>query len=134
MKKTIAIVLAVVLCAGMLLAGCAPRYETAPNEQKDVRWISYDYSFCINPADDGKGYYTFNDKRYNIQVSFDGAMMKAVDTDNSNTELFSGDWMYETTDGKNELLYLYNLSFNKKDYPEMENNFSEFVNLKKEKI
>lgn len=134
MKKTVALAVAVVICLAVLFAGCTPSYSETPDKNKDIRWIAYDYSFCINPAEDCTGYYTVKDNKFNIKVTFDGSMLKAVDTDNNDTELFVGDWIYETSNSGATLLNIYNLQFNKSDYPVFENYFAEFVNLKQEKI
>lgn len=133
MKKTGALALAVIMLIGAVMCGCSPRYEKSPDRYEGIRWITYDYSFCINPADDCAGYYKFNDKKYNIKVTFESSRLTAVDTDNGDAELFNGDWMYEGED-ENERLYIYNISFNKEDYEEFENNFAEFASLKQEEI
>ena len=52
MKRIIALAIAAVLCIGVVFAGCAPSFSKSPNEYDDIRWISYDYSFCIKPAED----------------------------------------------------------------------------------
>lgn len=134
MKKTIAVFVAALICLSAVLCGCSPQYDKSPDQYNDIRWITYDYSFCINPKDGCKGYYNFKDKKYNIKVTFDSSRLTAVDTDNSNTELFNADWSYETNDAGKQTLYVYNISFNKKDYEEFENNLAEYVTLKQEKI
>ena len=134
MKKTVAFALAVILCIGVFLGGCAPRVDKTPDQYKDIRWISYDYSFCIKPAESCTGYYKYNDKKYNIIVTFENSRLTAADRDNGNAELFSAEWMYEKDSNGAELLYIYDITFNKKDYPELENNFAEYVNLKQEKL
>lgn len=134
MKKTVVFALAVILCIGAVFGGCMPNNGKTPDKYTDIRWITYDYSFCIKPADDCSGFYKFNDKKYNIKVTFDSSVLTAVDTDKDNTELFSGEWTYQTNDSGNETLYIYNIKFNKKDYKEFESNFAEIATLKQEKI
>lgn len=134
MKKSVAVALAAILLIAALLCGCSPRVDKTPAEFEDIRWISYDYSFCIKPAEDCAGYYRFNDTKYNIKVSFESSRLKAVDTDNSDKELFSADWLYETNDSGNQTLYIYNIAFNTADYEAFKTNYAEFVTLKQEKI
>ena len=134
MKRIIALAIAAVLCIGVVFAGCAPSFSKSPNEYDDIRWISYDYSFCIRPAEDCTGFYKYNDKKYDIKVSFEGSRLTAVDTGNSNKELFNADWIYENSDTGKQLLYIYNIKFNKDDYEEFKSNFAEYVNLKQEKL
>ena len=134
MKKSVALILAFLLCVGAFLGGCTPKADTMPNEFEGIRWISYDYSFCINPADDCNGFYRFNDKTYHIKVTFDGAHLSAADTDNQNTELFYADWMYEKNDNGKETLYVHNINFNTAAYEELKTNYAEFVTLKQEEI
>lgn len=134
MRKTVAIALVLILCLSAVFCGCAPRYDTSPDKVEGIRWITYDYSFCINPADDCKGYYKFGDTKYNIQVKFESSRFTAVDTDKSDTELFNGDWTYEKDNSGKEQLYLYNIRFNKDDYEELEKDYAEFVTLKQEEI
>ena len=133
MKKTIAAALALLLCVGILLGGCAASNGKSPDQYKEIRWIAYDYSFCINPADNCRGYYTFNDVKYNIKVSFDSSRLTAVDTA-TDKELFSADWLFEKTDDGAEMLYVYNMMFNTADYEDFKTNYAEFVSLKQEKI
>ncbi len=133
MKKTVAMLFVAVLCITALACGCSPGYDKSPAEYKNIRWISYDYSFCIKPDDDCKGFYTFNDKKYNIKVTFDGSTLTATDTD-KNKELFNADWMYEKGANDKETLYIHNIAFNKSDYKEMENNLAEYVTLKQDKV
>ena len=132
-KRIVALAVALILCLSAVMCGCAPRYETRPDEVEGIRWITYDYSFCINPADDCKGYYKLGDKKYNIQAEFEDNWLTVTDTD-SGKEFFTGDWMYEKNDNGNEELYIYNIRFNKDDFDELENHFAEFVTLKQEKI
>ena len=134
MKKTVALALALLLCVGAMFSGCTPSYSKSPDQYKEIRWISYDYSFCIKPADDCTGYYTFDGKKYNIKVNFDASHLTAVDTDNNNTELFNADWKYEDNENGDELLYIYNIAFNTKDYEALKTDYAEFVNLKQEKL
>ena len=63
-----------------------------------------------------------------------GLPLTAADIDNKNAELFTADWMYDKNDAGSEILYVYNIMFNKKDYKEFENNFAEHASLKKEKV
>lgn len=134
MKKTIAIALVFVLCLGAVLCGCSPKFDTPPDKYEGIRWITYDYSFCINPADECKGYYKFGDTKYNIQAVFDNTRLSVIDTDNADNELFYADWMFEKNDEGEDQLYIYNIAFNKDDYEAFENNYAEFVTLKQEKI
>lgn len=134
MKKTVALALAVILCVGAVLCGCAPRYDKSPNQYEGIRWISYDYSFSFTPDDDCKGYYKYGDTKYNIQLTFESARFTAVDVDKGDTELFHGEWNYEKNVNGDDNLYLYNISFNKDDYEEFESNFAEFVSLKQESL
>lgn len=133
MKKTVALALAVILCIGVVLYGCSPTYSKSPDEYEGIRWIAYDYSFSINPADECKGFYKYGDTKYNIQVTFESSRFTAVDTD-KNTELFYGDWTYEDNVNGDDNLYLYNITFNKDEYEELETNYAEFVTLKQETI
>ena len=134
MKKSIALAVALILCLSAAMCGCAPRYDTRPDKVEGIRWITYDYSFCINPEDDCKGYYKLGDKKYNIQANFESNWLTVVDTGNGDNELFTGDWMYEKDTNGNDQLYIYNIRFNKDDYEELENNYAEFVTLKQEEI
>lgn len=134
MKKSIAMALAVILCLSVVLCGCAKKFDKSPDQFEGIRWITYDYSFCINPADDCKGFYKFGDTKYNIQVKFESSRFAAVDTDKGDTELFNGDWTYEKDNSGKEQLYLYNIRFNKDNYEAFEKNYAEFVTLKQEEI
>lgn len=134
MKKAIALTIVAMLCVCAVLSGCTPSYDKTPDKYKKIRWITYDYSFCINPTDDCKGFYKFNDKKYSIKATFESSRLTAVDTDNKDTELFTADWMYETNDSGNQTLYIYNIMFNTKDYKELETNYSEHATLKMEKV
>ena len=134
MKKSIAMALAVILCLSVVLCGCAKKFDKSPNQFEGIRWITYDYSFSINPVDDCKGFYKFDDTKYNIQVKFESSRFTAVDTDKSEAELFNGDWTYEKDSSGKEQLYLYNIKFNKDDYEAFEKNYAEFVTLKQEEI
>ena len=134
MKKSIAMALAVILCLSVVLCGCAKKFDKSPDQFEGIRWITYDYSFSINPADDCKGFYKFGDTKYNIQVKFESSRFTAVDTDKSEAELFNGDWTYEKDNSGKEQLYLYNIKFNKDDYEAFEKNYAEFVTLKQEEI
>ena len=134
MKKSIALAIALILCLSAVMCGCTPRYDTSPDMVEGIRWITYDYSFCIKPAEDCTGFYKYNDKKYDIKVTFEGSRLTAVDTGNSNKELFNADWIYENSDTGKQLLYIYNIKFNKDDYEEFKSNFAEYVNLKQEKL
>ena len=134
MKKAVALAVVVVLCVCAAFSGCTPTYDKTPDQYSKIRWIAYDYSFCINPADGCKGYYKFNDKKYNIKVSFDASRLTAVDLDNKNTELFTADWLYEKNENDNTMLYVYNMMFNIKAYKEFKTDYAEFATLKQEKI
>lgn len=134
MKKAIALAIVAVLVVCAVFSGCTPSYDKTPDKYDKIRWITYDYSFCINPTDSCKGFYKFNDKKYNIKVTFESSRLTAVDTDNKDTELFTADWMYETNDSGNQTLYIYNIMFNSKDYKVFESNYAEHATLKMEKI
>lgn len=127
MKKLIAIALAVVIAAAFV--GCTGTYDKSPDEYSKIRWITPDYSFCIKPDDDCKGFYKFNEKKYNIKAQFSGSNVSILDTD-SKKELFNAQWSYED----NDKLYIYNILFNTKDYKELDENYAEFVRLNKEKL
>ncbi len=129
MKKTVSIAVTALVFVCVILSGCTGTYDKSPDQIKKARWVTPDYSFIINPTDDCKGSYKFGDTKYNIKVEFKNSNLTVFDTDNKNTELFSADWMYEDKD-----LYIYNISFNTKDYKDFKTNYSEFVTLKKEKI
>ena len=132
-KKTVALTLVLILCLSAVLCGCAPRYDTSPDKFEGIRWIAYDYSFCIDPADECRGYYKFGDTKYNIQVSFKSSWLQTIDTD-TGKELFNGDWLFEKNDDGQERLYIYNIRFNTNDYEALKTNYAEFVTLKQEKI
>ena len=122
-KKSIALAVALILCLSAVMCGCTPRYDTRPDKVEGVRWITYDYSFCINPADDCKGYYKIGDKKYNIQAKFESNWLTVTDTDTD-----------KKNDNGNEELYIYSIKFNKDDYEELENYLAEYVTLKQEKV
>lgn len=132
MRRTMAFAAAVAVCICALICGCTPKVDKSPDQYEGIRWISYDYSFCIQPENNCEGYYRFGDKKYNIRVTFDSFRLTAADTDNSDRELFSGDWMYEKNEDGIETLYIYNIDFNKEDYEEFKTNYAEFVTLKQE--
>ena len=129
MKKTVSMAVTALIFVCLILSGCTGTYDKSPDQIKKARWATPDYSFIINPTDDCKGTYKFDGKKYNIKVEFKNSNLTAFDTDNKNTELFNADWMYEDKD-----LYIYNISFNTKEYKNFKTNYSEFVTLKKEKI
>lgn len=130
MKKLICVALAVLVCACAALAGCTPSYGKSPAEYKKIRWSAPDYSFIINPADDCKGSYTFDGKKYKIRAEFDHDMMTAYDTEKNDAELFNAQWKYED----DEKLFIYGIIFNTADYKEFKDNYSEFVRLNQEKL
>lgn len=134
MKRTVALALAVILIFGVVICGCAPKYDKSPDQFEDIRWITNDYSFCIEPENDCAGFYNYNGKKYNIKVTFDSSRLSAVDTDNGDTELFYGDWTYEDDGGGKDRLLIYNIVFNKDDYEELKGNYAEFASLKQEDI
>lgn len=130
MKKVLSLAVIAVLCVSMLLTACTGTYDKKPDEYKNIRWAAPDYSFTIYPDKDCTGTYKFDNKIYNIKVEFEGAAsLIARDTDNSDTRLFMGDWMYD--DGN---LYIYNIQFNTKDYKAFKENYAEHVTLTKEKV
>lgn len=129
MKKIICLAVALVAALGVILTGCAPAYDKSPDQFSKIRWVAPDYSFRFNPSDDCKGNYNFNDKRYNIKVEFHNSSLSVKDTD-QNKELFFADWKYEDGDK----LFVYNITFNTKDYKDFETNYAEFVRLHQEKL
>ncbi len=129
MKKTVATVVAVLLCVCFVLSGCTGSYDKRPDQYKKIRWVSSDYSFRIYPEDGCTGMYKFNNKKYNIKVKFDKDTLTVYDTDNKNTELFNADWMY-----KDKNLYIYGILFNTKKYKDLKTNYSEYVTLHTEKL
>lgn len=129
MKRIICILIALLIAVSVIFAGCTPVYDKTPDKYSKVRWYAPDYSFRFATSDGCKGTYKFGDTKYNVQVKFDGSFVTVTDTDKKK-ELFNGDWSYE--DG--ERLYIYNISFNTKDYKELKKNYAEFVTLSKEKV
>ncbi|MCH5303383.1 MAG: hypothetical protein J1E41_00845 [Ruminococcus sp.] len=129
MKKTACMVIAVIMLVCIVFSGCTGSYDKSPDQYDKIRWAAPDYSFIINPTDDCKGTYKFDDTKYNIKVEFDTVTLTAYDTDKKDTVLFKADWMYEDDD-----LYIYNIVFNTTEYKNFEDNFAEFVTLKQEKI
>jgi hypothetical protein len=113
-----------------MFTGCSPSYNKTPDKYKNMRWIAPDYSFMINPTDNCKGYYKYNDKKYNIRAIFENTYISIVDTDNKDTEMFFANWSYD----KDEHLYIYNISFRADNYKELKDNFAEFVTLNQEAL
>lgn len=128
MKRIIPVVIAALLLISVMFCGCAPAFDKSPDEYKDIKWVTNDYSFRINPSDDCKGNYNFQDTKYNIQAEFDGSHISVKDTD-KNKELFYGEWIYD-----GDHLYIHGISYNTSDYKEFEDNYSEFYSLHQEKI
>ncbi len=129
MKRTVALAVCALMFVCFVLGGCAQSFDKSPDQYKNIRWETPDYSFIINPSDSCKGIYKFNNKSYNIKVEFDGSYITVKDTDNKNTELFNGQWTYD-----DEQLYIYDIQFNKKTYKDFKENYSEYVKLQKGKI
>ena len=129
MKKVICAAAAVLLTLCVVLGGCAPAYDKAPNEYEGVKWVTPDYSFRFNPSDDCKGNYNYKDTKYNIMVEFENSRFTVTDTD-KDQELFYGDWKYEDGDYR----FMYNIVYNTADYEDFESNFSEFYRLNQEAI
>ena len=129
MKKIICVSLAFVIILSVMMTGCAPSYDKSPDQYTGIRWITPDYSFMINPKDSCKGFYKYNETKYNIKAEFQSTRMTVTHTD-KNKELFFADWTYE----EGEHLYVYNITFNSKDYKEFERNYAEFVRLNQEKL
>lgn len=129
MKKAVVLAVAVLMCACFMFSGCAGNYDKSPDQYKNVRWITPDYSFSIYTNNDCKGVYKFNNKKYNIKAKFVSSAVYIYDTDNKNAELFNADWMYQ--DGQ---LHIYGINFNTKKYKEFKTNYAEFVDLQKEKV
>lgn len=129
MKKTVVIAVCAVLCICCILGGCAGTNSQTPDQFKNIRWETPDYSFIIYPSDGCKGTYKFNDVKYNIKVNFTESDLTVVDTDKKNTELFYAQWTYQ-----DDNLYIYDISFNTKDYKAFETNYAEYVSLQKTKL
>ncbi len=130
MKRIICFISCVILCLGTF-AGCTKGSGTdkAPNEMKKTKWTTYDYNFSFNTNEDCKGIYVFDKTNYDVKVSFDSDYITV--TDNSNKKvLWEGQWTYQ----ENNKLYIYNVSYNTKDYKDFETNYMEFYTLKQEKI
>ena len=128
MKKLICLLLAAVVLTGAF-ASCTPKYATAPDEYEKISWAAPDYSFIIYPDNNCEGTYKFDGTTYNIRVEFETAHLTVRDTDNSDTRLFVGDWMYE-----DDALYIYNIQFNTDDYEAFKENYAEYVRLTKEDV
>lgn len=130
MKKVICISIAAIIVLCAVLSGCTTTTNAkSPASFTKVRWYAPDYSFRFTTSDGCRGTYKFENTKYNIQVKFDGSMVTVTDTD-KNKELFNGDWSYE----ENERLYIYNITYNTKDYKAFETNYAEYVTLSKEKV
>lgn len=129
MKRIVCISIALILVLSAALTGCKPTYNKSPDQYSKVRWYAPDYSFRFTTSDDCKGTYKFGDNKYNIQVKFDGSFVYVTDTD-KNKELFNADWTYED----DERLYIYNITYNTKDYKELKDNYAEYVTMSKEKV
>ena len=128
MKKIICVSIVLLIALSSVFAGCSPTYDKSPDQYNNVTWYAPDYSFKFTTSDDCKGMYKFGDIKYNIKVSFDGSWVTATDTD-KNKELFNADWTYNDEN----CLYIYNITFNTKDYKELKDNYAEYVTLNKEK-
>ncbi|MBQ5347942.1 MAG: hypothetical protein IIU39_07825 [Ruminococcus sp.] len=128
MKRFICVSIALIIAFSAALASCSPIYDKTPDKYSKVRWYAPDYCLRFTTSDGCKGTYKFGDTKYNVQLKFDGSFVTATDTDKKK-EIFNGDWSYE----ENERLYLYNLTFNSKDFKEFEKNYTEFITLNKEK-
>ena len=125
-------VIALISAMALLIAslyGCVPVAGTSPAQAENVKWVTPDYSFRFNTADDCKGNFNYKDVKYNIQVKFDGSHVSVMDAD-KNKELFNGEWMYEDGDH----LYIHTVMYNTADYEEFKTNYSEFYRLNQEKL
>lgn len=129
MKRTVIIAVCAILCVCCLLGGCAGVNSKTPDQFKNIRWETPDYSFIINPSDSCKGTYKFNDVKYNIKAVFTDTDVTVQDTDKNNRELFYAQWTYDK-----ENLYIYDITFNTKDYKDFKDNYAEYVSLKKGKL
>ena len=129
MKRILSAALAAVILLSLVLCGCAPAFDKTPAEYENVKWVTPDYSFRFNTADDCKGNFNYKDVKYNIQVKFDGSHVSVMDAD-KNKELFNGEWMYEDGDH----LYIHTVMYNTADYEEFKTNYSEFYRLNQEKL
>lgn len=130
MKRIICLISCVILCLGAFV-GCTKVGDTdkSPNEIDNIKWTTYDYSFSFKTNEDCKGVYTFENTEYDVKVSFESEYVTV--TDNSNNKvLWEGQWQYQ----EDNKLYIYNVSYNTKDYKDFETNFMEFYTLKMEKI
>ena len=106
MKRILSAALAAVILLSLVLCGCAPAFDKTPAEYEKVKWVTPDYSFRFNTADDCKGNFNYKDVKYNIQV------------------------MYEDGDH----LYIHTVMYNTADYEEFKTNYSEFYRLNQEKL
>lgn len=130
MKKLLCIIISVVMCMGIMLSGCTGTYDKAPDEYKNIRWITPDYSFSIIPSKDCTGKYTFNNTTYDIKAEFSSLNEVTIyDQGKKDSVLFSGLWKYED---KN--LYIYDIIYNTDDYKEFKNCYNEYVTLDREKL
>lgn len=129
MKKYIAIVLTLILCA-TVLAGCSSTSQSGatPADAKDVTWTTYDYSLKFNVADDCKGTFTFGDTQYKIKASFEPGFVTITDLDKNKT-LFEGIWQSK----EENKLSIYGVTYNTKDYKEFKECYSEFFEMKADK-
>lgn len=129
MKRFICLLIGVITCVGIMLTGCAQSDGKAPDEYKNVRWIAPDYSFSIYPGEDCTGKYVFNDTTYEIKAEFDSDKVTVYDKGNKDAELFNALWRYEDSG-----LYVYDMMYNTETYKELEDCYSEFIFLNKEKL
>lgn len=129
MKRLLCIALAAVIIVGTMLAGCTPLYDKRPDDYSGIRWITPDYSFRIEPENDCKGKYYYNDKGYEIQAEFATNMVRVICTSDGNKQLFTANWMYE-----DDNLYIYDISYNTADFKELEDNHNEFYTLRPEEL
>ncbi len=135
MKKTVCLLLAVLLCVGAMLTGCTNNAGERPDSYSGIRWISSDYRIRFTPDDGCKGSYYYGDKKYNLRFEFDSSSVIAYDLEKkdengNDVRFFWADWSYED-DGKLTLLHI---SFNKSEYKEIENDKTEFITLKQEAL
>lgn len=130
MKRLVCAVIAVVMTL-CLFTGCTKigNTEKAPSEIKNTKWVTYDCKFSFKTNDNCKGFFAFDKTEFDVAVSFDNDYVTVTDI-NKDKVLWDGQWKYE----EDNKVYIYNVSYNTKDYPELETDYMEFYTLKMEKI
>lgn len=134
MKKITALAISVILCCGLLF-GCgnsAVSNQTSPKDAKNIKWTTYDYSFSFDTTKDCKGFYAFDTMEYDITVVFDNNYMTVTDNDNDGATIWTGMWQYKDSEGKK--LYVYGIKYNVDDYEELSSCYTDFMDMRAEKI